>query len=151
MDRELMICRLESCAHSSLLGPEASELCEALRLALADTVPRSRVKAMDEEIAALEAKLAKVQRDAGAEIERLQTKLDAIRAGVPKLLEGIDLCDSDYPGGGWWETSTGAEYGARVLKQIVSLLADKRCDQYLTPKLTCVLPMGHDGPHEAEL
>lgn len=38
-------------------------------------VPRSRIAAMEDELTAVEAKLAQVQADAGAEIERLTLKL----------------------------------------------------------------------------
>jgi hypothetical protein len=41
------------------------------------TVARSRLEAVERELTAAEAKLAKVQKDAGAELERLQSKLDA--------------------------------------------------------------------------
>lgn len=33
------------------------------------------------------------------------------------LLSGIDQTETDAPGG-WWETSTGAKFGARILEAI---------------------------------
>ena len=42
-----------------------------------------------------------------------------------EILKGIDKCettDSD----GWWETSTGAKFGADMLKQVVNLFEAHR-------------------------
>lgn len=44
-----------------------------------------------------------------------QQILDKIRA----ILSGIDRTETE---GGWWETSTGAAFGADVLQQIETLL-----------------------------
>jgi hypothetical protein len=57
-----------------------------------DMVPRSRVIAMDLEIEEARAKLAKVQKDAGDEIQRLQCRLDQSeheRALDAKLLDNV--------------------------------------------------------------
>ena len=42
---------------------------------------------------------------------------------IAKILHGIDMdeCENDD---GWWETSTGAEYGASVLAEIKALFEE---------------------------
>jgi hypothetical protein len=37
------------------------------------------------------------------------------------ILDGIDRCQTDQPEG-WWETSTGAEFGARKLAEVKTLV-----------------------------
>ena len=51
---------------------------------------------------------------------------------IKVILKGIDQeeCESAE---GWWETSTGAEFGAEALKQILELVA-----QTQEPKIGCV-------------
>lgn len=48
-----------------------------------------------------------------------------------RITDGIDRTESDERPG-WWETSTGAGFGAEVLDQLVDLVAD------LTPEPTDV-------------
>lgn len=55
----------DTCNECREKNEQAAKLLEATKALSADMVPRSRVVAMDEEIEALKAKLAKVQRDAG--------------------------------------------------------------------------------------
>lgn len=43
--------------------------------------------------------------------------LAAEREEILWLLSGIDQTETDAPGG-WWETSTGAKFGARILEAI---------------------------------
>lgn len=62
----------DTCNECREKNEQAAKLLKATQALSADMVPRSRVVAMDEEIEALKARLANVQRDAGAEIERLQ-------------------------------------------------------------------------------
>ena len=40
---------------------------------------------------------------------------------IARILHGIDSDDIDD---GWWETSTGAEYGASVLSEIKALFEE---------------------------
>lgn len=43
--------------------------------------------------------------------------LAAQREEILWLLSGIDQTETEAPGG-WWETSTGAKFGARILEAI---------------------------------
>ena len=38
---------------------------------------------------------------------------------IKELLKGIDETELN---GGWWETSTGAEFGAEKLKELIALI-----------------------------
>lgn len=46
------------------------------------------------------------------------------RLSITMLLHGIDRTQTDSPDG-WWETSTGAEFGAGILKAINARGVDK--------------------------
>jgi hypothetical protein len=47
---------------------------------------------------------------------------------VEEILKGIDKdCESDD---GWWETSTGAEFGAKKLAEIKSFIEKERTTAY---------------------
>lgn len=39
------------------------------------------------------------------------------RERIAKLLDGIDMTENESESG-WWETSSGAEFGARILAKI---------------------------------
>lgn len=41
---------------------------------------------------------------------------------ILEILDGIDKAETDRRNGGWWETSQGAEFGARKLKEIQAIL-----------------------------
>lgn len=43
---------------------------------------------------------------------------------VKTVLKGIDQTETESPDG-WWETSTGAEFGAKKLQHIIGLLTTK--------------------------
>ena len=58
-----------------------------------DTVPRSRLVAMEAELDAADAKLAKVQKDAGAEIDRLNLALHRIRGHLGVVVMQIAPAD----------------------------------------------------------
>jgi hypothetical protein len=45
-------------------------------------------------------------------------------AQIEKILEGIDK-DELEAANGWWETSTGAEFGLKKLNEIRALLAQE--------------------------
>lgn len=64
----------------------------------------------------------------GAECERCAEYAQGYRAAVRemrepmhKVLDGIDRTETDTPAG-WWETSTGAQFGAARLREIDRLL-----------------------------
>ena len=42
---------------------------------------------------------------------------------IKKILDGIDKTETEAPSG-WWETSTGAKFGASILDQIESLFTN---------------------------
>ena len=46
-------------------------------------------------------------------IAKMERKLE--RERIVALLRGIDKTEDD---GGWWATSTGAEFGAEILRKI---------------------------------
>ena len=43
-----------------------------------------------------------------------------IKEKIIDILKGIDKTETELDGG-WWETSTGAEFGSRKLKEILDL------------------------------
>ena len=46
---------------------------------------------------------------------------------VKTVLKGIDQTECDSPEG-WWETSTGAEFGAKKLQHVIGLLGGGKHD-----------------------
>lgn len=59
-------------------------------------------------------------------IRKMKSQLpqrDTVEA-VKAVLKGIDQTETESPDG-WWETSAGAEFGARKLKYIIGLLSHK--------------------------
>ena len=48
------------------------------------------------------------------------TNLTSLR----ELLKGIDKCETD-DADGWWETSTGAEFGAKKLAELEAIVAQE--------------------------
>ena len=59
-------------------------------------------------------------------IRKMKSQLpqrDTVEA-VKVVLKGIDQTETESPDG-WWETSVGAEFGARKLKYIIGLLSHK--------------------------
>ena len=51
--------------------------------------------------------------------------LTELEREIPKILEGIDK-DELEDSGGWWETSTGAEFGKSILDDILALIRSKK-------------------------
>jgi hypothetical protein len=51
--------------------------------------------------------------------------LTELERAIPKILEGIDKVECEDPEG-WWETSTGAEFGKERLDAIFSLIRSKK-------------------------
>ncbi len=62
-----------------------------------------------------------------ARCEALEARLQQLRVRVPAVLEGIDKTESADKAG-WWETSTGAEFGAGVLAGIMALIDQPDAD-----------------------
>jgi hypothetical protein len=54
----------------------------------------------------------------------MTTPMPSDNKELRKLLKGIDKdeCEMD---GGWWETSTGAEFGAKKLAELEIFIADQ--------------------------
>jgi hypothetical protein len=50
-----------------------------------------------------------------------QTIPERLYSGIEQILHGIDKQETDDING-WWETSTGAEYGKRKLAEIKKLI-----------------------------
>lgn len=48
---------------------------------------------------------------------------DQAEARVRELLDGIDA-EEVVHAGGWWETSTGAEFGAQKLAEVIALVRE---------------------------
>lgn len=55
------------------------------------------------------------------EWEEMYTK--RLMEDIKSILNGIDKTETENPNG-WWETSKGAEFGAKKLSQIIALFAD---------------------------
>jgi hypothetical protein len=73
-------------------------------------------------------------------IEERSKKLTQSKATIEKLREILKGIDAEESEGGWWETSEGAEFGARKLSEIFGVLAsqaDKQ--QVLVDAITEVL------------
>jgi hypothetical protein len=51
---------------------------------------------------------------------------------IKNILKGIDQTEIESPDG-WWETSTGAEFGAEKLKQIIEVLKHTNSKQIYKP------------------
>ena len=65
---------------------------------------------------------------------------EALKLAIKDILKGIDQTEIESSDG-WWETSTGAKFGAEALKQILELLAQTQepvafdcCGNCLRPK-----------------
>lgn len=48
-------------------------------------------------------------------------KLDEIRQELTSILKGIDKTETESDEG-WWETSSGAEFGRNKLKEVLNLI-----------------------------
>jgi hypothetical protein len=44
---------------------------------------------------------------------------------IKKILEGIDETETESQFG-WWETSSGAEFGKRKLDELIKLIQDRK-------------------------
>lgn len=66
-------------------------------------------------------------------LEELATRLQASRMDaleiVERILTGIDKTETESPDG-WWETSTGADFGNKKLNQIKALLSAIRVKDF---------------------
>ena len=63
------------------------------------------------------------ERDAAlSRAEEAERKLCRAREDVPKILKGIDKEETEDEDG-WWETSSGAESGEKILKEILAALS----------------------------
>ena len=51
---------------------------------------------------------------------------------IKDILRGVDQTEIESPDG-WWETSTGAEFGAEKLKQIMAALQHPNSKQIYRP------------------
>jgi len=58
----------------------------------------------------------------------VSSAVQAERDRITKILRGIDACELDDPFG-WWETSTGADFGNNILYQINNSFIDV-CDTF---------------------
>lgn len=42
--------------------------------------------------------------------------------GIDTILDGIERTEDEKPGGGWWETSKGAEFGEEKLAELKTFI-----------------------------
>jgi len=64
----------------------------------------------------------------------MQTALPAI-ARLREILRGIDCTEVEDPAG-WWETSTGAGFGAQKLREVESFLGELLAEKPADPKVS---------------
>ena len=61
-------------------------------------------------------------------LQHFQQEQERAKAEVGELLKGIDKDEVEEPDG-WWETSTGAEFGAKVKKRVLSVFDSSTSNQ----------------------
>lgn len=83
-------------------------------------------------------------------------KPTTLREEIDHILRGIDKTETDHPEG-WWETSTGAIFGAKKKEEIVSLLTShnteliRKIERMRNHKHLCESPEGQECEYEKAL